>query len=218
MKKAILMALFLALPMLSQAQELKLAKQSFAPGEDITVIYKASADYAGNAWVGIIPSNIAHGSEDENDKFDVAYQYLNKNTAGTLTFKAPAQAGNYDLRMHDTDSSGKEVASVSFTVGGAENSLKLSKTQFTPGEVMSVDFTASTAFPDNAWVGVIPSNVAHGSETENDKHDLEYKYLSKQAKGTLTFKAPASPGSYDLRMNDTDSDGKEVASITFAVK
>jgi len=30
--------------------------------------------------------------------------------------KAPAQAGTYDFRMHNTDDNGKEVASVSFQV------------------------------------------------------------------------------------------------------
>src|SRR3989338_1769877 len=98
---------------------LSLAKTSFAAGETITVSYVALATYAANAWVGIIPSNVAHGSESVNDQHDVAYQYLNNTTSGQLTFTAPQQAGNYDFRMHNTDSDGVEVASVSFVVTAA---------------------------------------------------------------------------------------------------
>ena len=100
----------------SSGPSLSIDKKSVKAGETINVSFKASKDWADNAWVGIIPSNIAHGSEAENDKHDVTYQYLKKRTSGTLVFKAPSKAGSYDFRMHDTDGGGKEVASVSFTV------------------------------------------------------------------------------------------------------
>ncbi len=96
-------------------------------------------------------------------------------------------------------------------------SLELDKTTFAPGEQIEVYFTAPSSFPSNAWVGIIPSDVSHGSEAENDKYDVAYRYLDGLTSGVLTFKAPDEPGSYDFRMHDTDSDGKEVASVTFTV-
>ncbi|MFH1148833.1 MAG: hypothetical protein V1736_14170, partial [Pseudomonadota bacterium] len=78
--------------------------------------FSAPGYFARDAWVGIIPSHIAHGSEAENDKYDVTYQYLEKRTSGVLVFQAPKESGQWDLRMHDTDGNGREVASVSFTV------------------------------------------------------------------------------------------------------
>jgi len=88
----------------------------YAPGETITVNFSAPAGLPTNAWVGIIPSNIPHGDEAQNDMYDLAYQYLNGTTSGSLVFSAPAEPGMYDFRMHDTDNNGKELASVSFTV------------------------------------------------------------------------------------------------------
>ena len=99
---------------------------------------------------------------------------------------------------------------------GAE--LRLEKTQFAPGESIRVSFTASPDFAANAWVGIIPSAVPHGSEPVNDQNDSTYQHLNKRASGELTFAAPTQPGSYDFRMNDCDDNGKEVASVSFSVE
>ncbi|MBI5914616.1 MAG: hypothetical protein HY842_04510 [Bacteroidetes bacterium] len=203
--------------------KLWLDKNSFAPGEAITVHFTAPGTFAANAWVGMLPANIEHGSEANNDGYDMAYQYLNKRTSGTLTFTAPNQAGSYDFRMNDTDDNGKEVASVVFSVGtaagsGGEASLKLDKTVFAPGESITVHFTASANYAANAWVGILPANIEHGSEAKNDGYDLTYQYLNKRTTGTLTYTAPNQKGSYDFRMNDTDDNGKEVAYVVFRVE
>jgi tetratricopeptide (TPR) repeat protein len=93
-------------------------------------------------------------------------------------------------------------------------SLRLAQTRFVQGEPIQVHFTAPATWPGDAWVGIIPSTVAHGSEAENDRHDITYQYLKKRASGTLTFSAPA-PGNWDFRLHDTDSNGKEYASVSF---
>ena len=95
----------------TQAQTLTLDKNMYKPGEKITVTFAAPGSYPGNAWVGIIPSNVPHGQESVNDQHDLAYQYLDKRTSGTLVFTAPKKSGFYDVRMNDTDNNGKEVAS-----------------------------------------------------------------------------------------------------------
>jgi hypothetical protein len=78
----------------------------------------AAPRYPNDAWIGVIPSEIAHGSEPVNDQHDVSYQYLSGRTSGEMTFAAP-QKGRWDLRLHTTDSGGVETASVSFVVMNA---------------------------------------------------------------------------------------------------
>ena len=102
--------------------------------------------------------------------------------------------------------------------GPAGPSLATDSSVYAPGATITVTFTAAAGLPTNAWVGIIPSNIPHGDEAQNDTYDLAYQYLNGMTSGTLTFSAPTEPGSYDLRMNDSDSNGKEIASVTFTVK
>lgn len=89
---------------------------------------------------------------------------------------------------------------------------------YAPGESIEIAFTAPASFMQDAWIGIIPSSIAHGSEAENDLNDLDYQYLMGQSSGTMTFNAPAEPGQYDFRMHDTDDNGVEVASASFTVE
>jgi len=111
-----LLSLSFSLPLVAQGR-LSLDKAAFAPGEKIAVHFTASSDWPRDAWVGMFQAKLPHGSEAENDKVELSYQYLEKKTSGTLAFKAPAEPGSYDFRMHDTDSDGREVAQAAFTVG-----------------------------------------------------------------------------------------------------
>ena len=88
---------------------------------------------------------------------------------------------------------------------------------------------APPARPDSGWAalmtetfeGIWPAGLwqaIDGDGTVNDEYDIDYRYLEGQTSGVMAFTAPEEPGSYDLRMNDTDQDGKEVASITFTVE
>lgn len=102
--------------------------------------------------------------------------------------------------------------------------LSLDKKQYSPGELMKINFTADTSWDANAWIGIIPSNIKHGSEYENDRFDLVYAFINKKSSGEITFSAPLEPGKYDIRMHDTDfgkkdgSTGEEIASFSFEVK
>ena len=93
--------------------------------------------------------------------------------------------------------------------------LILEKTTFAPGETIRVSFTAEEDYDSRAWIGLIPSNVRHGSESINAQHDKSYKYISNRLSGTEEFKAPQEPGSYDFRMNN---EGAEVSFVSFEVQ
>ena len=202
-----------------EGASLTLEKDTFTLGEPINVTFTAPSTFGPRAWVGIIPSDVPHGDETVNDQYDIAYKYLNGMTSGVLMFTAPTTPGTYDLRMHDTDSSGVEVTYVTFNVtGSAEYSLELDKYVFAPGEAIKVKFTTTVILPSNAWIGIIPSDVPHGDETVNDQYDVSYQYIGGMLSGELMFSAPSTPGSYDFRMHDTDSGGAELVSVTFTVE
>ena len=48
-------------------------------------------------------------------------QYLSGKTKGDAVLYAPDTPGSYDVRLHDSDSDGKEVFYVAFTVGEVED-------------------------------------------------------------------------------------------------
>jgi uncharacterized protein YoxC len=110
------------------------------------------------------------------------------------------------------------LSSLSTSVNKSSPQILLNKTTFAPTEEIQVSFVALSTFASNAWVGIIPSDIPHGSEAVNDQHDLSYQYLNGRTSGTLVFKAPTPNGSYDLRMHDTDSNGQEVYSVSFEVR
>jgi hypothetical protein len=129
---------------------------------------------------------------------------------GTFTQQGTSRAFPWSAQMQDAASPGASSSAQGTT------SLSLDRTVFKPGEAITVHFTALATWPNNAWVGIIPSRIVHGKESENDRHDVTYQYLKKRTSGSLTFKAPGV-GDWDLRMHDTDSNGKEVASVSFKV-
>ncbi len=201
---------------------LTIPKRGYAPGESITATFNAPPGLPNNAWVGVIPSSVPHGSEVTNDQNDISYKYLEGKTYGTLVFTAPTTPGNYDLRMNSSDNSGAELTYVSFTVSGgaapSPASLSLNTYSVSPGGSIAVTFSAPAGLSSNAWIGIIPSWVAHGSEATNDQYDLSYQYLQGRTSGTLYFSAPTTPGSYDFRMHSTDDNGTELTSVTFSVR
>jgi len=190
------------------------------PGASIPLQFKAPDGLARTAWIGLIPSSVPHGDEEVNDAHDIAYQYLER-TSGTLTFAAPEIGGAYDFRMHSADKMGIEVASVSFRVqepslAGAV--MKIAKSTYIPGEAMSITYEAPEGLSPRAWIGIVPAAIPHGSEAENDAHNLGWHYMDGETQGVLDFRAPVDPGDYTFRMHNRDDDGEEIASLPFSVK
>jgi hypothetical protein len=99
-----------------------------------------------------------------------------------------------------------------------KGTVTLTQTVFEPGEEITVNFTAEGNLGNNAWIGIIPSGIDHGNENTNDENDISYQYTGDAPKGSLVFIAPIDTGSYDFRLNSTDTDGLEVASVTFKVQ
>ncbi|WP_338760635.1 hypothetical protein WAF17_13970 [Bernardetia sp. ABR2-2B] len=103
------------------------------------------------------------------------------------------------------------------TAEGITGELTLEKTSFKVGEAVNVTFNVDKKLDNKPWVGIIPSEIAHGDEDKNDQHDVAYKYFDNQENGTLNFTAPNKAGKYDFRMHSTDSKGVEIVSLSFEV-
>lgn len=98
--------------------------------------------------------------------------------------------------------------------------IEISKTVFSPGEKIEVNFTADPNWDPSAWIGIIPSETPHGKESVNDDVDVDYRHLDGKEKGKIELYAPDKKGKWDLRMNDDDNGdvGKEIFSLSFEVK
>lgn len=97
--------------------------------------------------------------------------------------------------------------------------MKMGKDVYDVGEPIEVTVTWEGTPYDDAWIGVIPAEIAHGSEEENDAYDTEYFYLLEKNSGdTFVFEyAVSEPGTYTIRINESDGGGAELAWCGFIV-
>ena len=95
--------------------------------------------------------------------------------------------------------------------------IKISKNSFRLSEKIYFTFwTNGVKVENNAWVGIVPASISHGSESFNDSNLKSYKYL--HGKTTATFDLPnPGRGSWTVRLHDTDYGGKELAYAHFIV-
>ena len=104
--------------------------------------------------------------------------------------------------------------------------LTLSQASYLPGANQKVNVYFSTDYPlfDDAWIGIIPSEVPHGPEKEADNYDLTYQYVDDakydaSSKKYVSLDVPQAAGSYDVRMYSSDDEelGLELASVRLTV-
>lgn len=207
--------------------QLSVDKTSYAAGETITVRFAIRSEDKkdATAWVGLLSADVPHGSETENDKFDLSFQYLEERLTGEMRFQAPITGGAYELRLHDTDENGRELAAVAFEVRSpvipvTGNQLVLNKQRYAPGEAIevTVSIKAEDKADETAWVGLIPAAVEHGDEAVNDRYALDYRLMGAYLSGKMRFVAPRAPGLYDLRLHSSDTAGRELAFVSFLVE
>ncbi len=138
-----------------------------------------------------------------------------------LVHEAPGGAVALALEPPEAPEPEAELATAPYlpasssTVEGAR--LALTRTEYEPWWEIAATFQVPAGLPDSAWVGIVPSDVPHGDEATNDQHDVGYDYIRGRRQGTLWFQAPSAPGDYDLRLNESDDGGRELASVSFRI-
>ncbi|MFA5385127.1 MAG: hypothetical protein WC364_10765, partial [Eubacteriales bacterium] len=156
-----------------------------ASGSSITVTYSGAP---GNAkdWIGIYKVGAADGSY-------ITHKYLKGNKNGSLSFTAPAtsnvpEAGTYNFRMFVNDGYTKIATSNEVVIGKPVCNV----TATLSGGNITVAYSGA---PGNAkdWIGIYKVGAADGSY-------ISYQYLKGNKNGSLSFTAPATPGTYNFRM------------------
>ena len=168
-----------SLLVLAAPPSLQVDKQVYKAEEPVQISFSSATALPDRAWVGIVPSEIPHGSESDADRHDVAYRYVSGQSSGTVTLAAPIKPGAWDVRL--LDGQGKELAHAGFEVMLPDYSLAsmtLEAEAFDPGSAITLRFTAPEGLAKSAWVGLIPAEVPHGDGTVNDRHDVAYRYIS----------------------------------------
>ena len=188
-------------------------KDVYAPDETITVNYSGMP---GNTqdWITVV------GVQSPDDSYG-EYYYTDGNTEGSMEFGG-LEPGSFEVRaFHDWPAGGYEIkARYPLVVeAGAEGDLPrliLRQENFAPGEIVTVRFSVPPGFPAYGWTGIVSSALPHGNESRNRANTTVFKLLEDRTSGELSFKAPAEPGSYDVRLHDREG-GSEVAHVSFSV-
>lgn len=134
-------------------------------------------------WVGLYRA----GSEDDGP---IYRKYLEGTESGTLAFSMPSSAGIYEFRLFGEDGTGRLAASGPVEVEASSGvRIKASPASVRPGEPITVSF----------W-GALPSSAIGMYEmTRPDKYMLDMQWTNGRSCGTMTFRAPSTPGRYDFR-------------------
>ena len=75
----------------------------------------------------------------------------------------------------------------------ADYTLTVSPTTASPGQTLTVSWTAPAGHTSTDWIGLYVPGAANTSYRD-------YRYLTSATSGTVSFTAPMSPGPYELRI------------------
>lgn len=97
-------------------------------------------------------------------------------------------------------------------------SIKLSKDWVMPGRTMDVKWNAPVKQQKSgAWIGVVDADTPADAEITHDKADMYYKTLDRKSSGKFELKVPGHQGDFELRIYDSEKNGKVLASARFTV-
>ena len=194
-------------------QWIQMTKSNFDPNEEIVVTVSGitAQMVADDAYVSIYEKGAPHTEYME--------WYRPEQGTTQLTFTAPVQSGDYEMRLYRQDYTYRAedlVTSVPFTVGKVAKvgTIALDKTVYTAFEKINVSVSGITAqmVTSKAFVGIYEKGA---------KHD-EYSDWGRPEQGSsiLTFTAPNKNGAYEMRLYSTDysyTDESFVMSVPFTV-
>ncbi len=203
--------------------QLSVKNRYVAPGSEVKISASLSGEIPDDAWIGFIPSDAGH-SEDESDAVNGDWSWAKDISDGGYVIKAPNTEGNYDIRIFDGDNNhAYEVARVPVYVTADEEPKGLYVDLEVPDAVfrkakIPIKISMTGEISKDAWIAVIPSEVAH-TEKDGDDHNGDWARLKDIQDGELTLTAPEQVGNYDIRVYDGEDEltAKEIASQPFRV-
>jgi len=148
----------------------------------VNVNYSGAPGFEGD-WVGLY----SVGSGDESP---ISRRYLEGTNNGTLTFVMPSSAGSYEFRIFGDDGAVRLAASSPIEVKASSGvRITASPSNARPGEAITVSF----------WGAKPASAIGMYEMTRPDKFMLAMQWTNGRSCGTMTFRAPSTPGRYDFR-------------------
>lgn len=176
-----------------------------------------------DAWITFVPSDVPHNEKDGDDANEPGkYQRLKDVENGIAHFEAPSKNGAYDIRVYDGDDpdTAREIAykTVEIVYADMTASVRVDSNVIKPGEEIRVYVEYSGLVRNDAWVGFIPSDVAH-TEKDSDDHNGDWGWVYEADEtGYVLITAPTRTGTWDIRLFDGDGAyAKEVTYITVTV-
>jgi len=134
-------------------------------------------------WIGLYRV----GSGDDSP---ISRRYLDGTNSGTLAFVMPSSAGTYEFRIFGDDGADRLAASGPIEVEVSSGvRIKASPASVRSGEAITVSF----------WGAKPNSAIGMYEMTRPDKYMLAMQWTRGRSCGTMTFRAPSTPGRYDFR-------------------
>lgn len=182
-----------------------IAAASFVANETIAIRYAgfsgSTRDYIAIAVPGSPPNAY------------LTYAYTKGGTDGLMELKLPPEPGTYELRafFEDRADAAKATAPITLTApaGTGIVTLALPKTNFAPGETIAIDFANMSGESGN-YVAVAGVGARYRSY-------LSYVRTQKEKAGRAELKAPAQPGTYEIRAFFNDDADILRGAVTFTV-
>ena len=159
---------------------------SVLTGAPISVNWLVPGARPKSDWIGMFKNGA------DNREW-LAYRYANGATAGTATFNAPIEPGDYEFRYLLNDGYTSAAVSGTFTVAPLYVTLTASPSTGVSGVTpLRVDFTAPMGRPTSDWIGLYKVG------TPNSAY-LAYRYVDGATSGSFTFIAQGEAGEYEFR-------------------
>jgi len=161
---------------------LTVSASSVGTCDRVDVSYSGAPGFEGD-WIGLYTV----GSEDESP---ISRRYLDGANNGTLTFFMPSSAGGYEFRIFGDDGADRLAISDPVDVKASSGvRIEASPKNVRPGETITVSF----------WGAKPASAIGMYEMTRPDKFMLAMQWTNGRSCGTMTFRAPSTPGRYDFR-------------------
>lgn len=148
----------------------------------VDVNYSGAPGFDGD-WVGLY--RVGSGNESP-----ISRKRLEGTNNGTLTFFMPSSAGSYEFRIFEEDGYSMLAATSPVEVKTSSGvRIVASPASVRPGETITVSF----------WGAKPASAIGMYEMTRPDKYMLDMQWTNGRSCGTMTFRAPSTPGRYDFR-------------------
>jgi glucose/arabinose dehydrogenase len=171
------------------------------PGQTLTVTWTAPSGRPANDWIGLYKVG------DPETSF-ISWQYTGGAPSGSTTYIAPSQPGQYEFRYFTNN--GYSRVATSNTVTVSTFSLNATPSLTSPGQTLTVSWTAPTGRPADDWIGLYRVGDLETSF-------ISWQYTAGAASGSTTFTAPSQTGQFEFRYFTNNSFSKVATSNTVTV-